>query len=344
MGGWIFIASLFFLFPKVQAGNISLLKDTLSSSLPASPSIHEISFITKEIIPPGSFQIIFPVSANPNDSVADIGGFDFNSLAIEDISTQGFASNGIIINPSNGTIQILHTQGIPDNTNIKIVIGKNNFLLNPAKSQMPGNADIWPITLDQLDLSGVVEKRTRLEIGIIEAVKISAKINPRLVFTIAGVNAQENIATIATTRSTTSQNFDFENLKGNEPETAAQILHLETNAQSGYALSVFSSGPLRAENGASIPDFTPELSDNFDSYGFGFSLQNLSGNDAVFQTGNNQSKFYSRGFAQNPTTIMSNSGPVSASESYILYRVKISPSQPAASYQTDLTFIITAIF
>lgn len=312
-----------------------------------SSSKHTITFSTRSAVSGGKFIITLPGASTPNSNIPSASGFAFNNIATSDITLTGGTAGTIATSSpsSNVVITIPFTGTIAGSSSITITIGNAGNLLNPTKTAAQDTADISAVKVDETDGSSNIIDTTTVDVGTIESVGVSATVAPSLNFTINAVSSGTNITGYGTNAASTATTVPFGTLTINATSTIAQYLHVDTNSNSGYAVTVQQDGSLRKTNGTTIVDFDSGTTQNNEAAtGFGYSLANKTGTDAAFvYTGSGT--FNGRGFSSTtPFSIMSNSGPVNGSEIYVLYRVKVSATQAQGVYQNLVTYICTPIF
>ncbi len=257
-----------------------------------------------------------------------------------------------IINPSPGTN---HSNGSTIN-------------LNTGQ-----NTDIYSYYIRHLNGSTVVDA-TQGKVAVLEAVKISATVDPTLSLTIdnytgigaTGVGVMATGTTICgTPMSSGQENTDgtsvrFGSLVIDNFRTMAQRISTATNAPSGYVLTAYQDRYMTASNtGSTIPNTSCDssCSDTASSewvvatnYGLGYSLANLDlGATSVAFSHNESSRTFSAkrfGFgSSNARTIMSQSStPSTTNRAYICYRISISPLQVSGDYESRVIYTATATF
>lgn len=313
-------------------------------------SKHTVNFTTRSTISSGKFVLYVPADATPNDQIPASGGFDFNLITnstSSDISITGFTASTVATSTaaSNLIWTFSYTGSLASNTAVSIVLGNSTTkLLSPTKTATGGTADTWTVTVEHQDGAASVVDTTSVKIGTIEAVAVSATVAPTLTFTINPVAASVSVAGVSTDAASTATTVPFSTLTASTNRTVAQYVHIDTNSNSGYIVTVQSDGQLRKTNGTVISDFNTTAADNNSNNGFGYALQHKAGTASVFQY-NDSGTFFSKGFnSSSPVTIMSNGSPASGDETYIAYRVRISATQAQGTYQNLITFIATATY
>ena len=137
----------------------------------------------------------------------------------------------------------------------------------------------------------------------------------------------------------------------NVPKTGSHRLEVSTNVANGYSVTAAEDRPL-ASGSDTIPDVTGDAADIDElvsgvwalasTHGFGYTLANVNGTDAVFTSGYKQFADTSGGEAAQQ--VMASAGPVSGNSVDVGYKVNIGPSQPQGTYTTQITYIATGNF
>lgn len=151
-----------------------------------------------------------------------------------------------------------------------------------------------------------------------------------------------------------STTIAFGTLTAATPVTNSHDLTVTSDAPSGYQVTAQETS--RFANltyvGVYIPDtvgdastITETISGAWTSasvYGFGYTLADVVGTDAVFTTGYKQ--FADAQVPESPVTVMSNVGTVSNKQVTVSYKVNVSGTQQPGSYETKVTYIITGTY
>lgn len=310
---------------------------------------HTITFTTRSAVSGGKFIVYIPADASPNDQTPAANGYDFNLITnstTTDITLSGFTATSVATSTASSNLiwTIPFSGTVATNTAISIAIGTTNKLLSPTKTAAQGTADTYTVEVDETDGSSNVIDTTSVKVGTIESVGVSATVTPSLTFTINAVGASTSVAGVNTDVATTATTAPFSTLTAITNRTVAQYIHIDTNSDSGYIVTAQSDGQLRKTNGTVIPDFNLTAADNNAVNGFGYSLQNKANSTASFLY-NDSGTFFSKGFnSSTPVTIMSNGSAASGDEVYVAYRVRISATQAAGTYQNLITYIATATY
>ncbi|MCA9357665.1 hypothetical protein KC902_00200 [Candidatus Kaiserbacteria bacterium] len=169
-----------------------------------------------------------------------------------------------------------------------------------------------------------------------------------LTLSVNGVNSGTSIAGITTDVTTTATGVDFGSLPVGSSVAAAQDIDVSTNATEGYQLLVFNTQGLLNSYGDAI---NPIASTNAAPQGWTAACDGSTGcfgyhtTDATLWGGSTRFApidSYAP-LSTSPEEIMYNSASSSESHS-IIYRVSVTPDQPAGDYTADLQYIVIPVF
>lgn len=321
----------------------------------------------------------FPDTANSISA----NGFDLNGLTTSDISisTTGCPNNWTIASVTAGDASNDHTIRIDRTTNscasgstITVTIGNNTKkIINPApilSGHTQGVADTYTINIKTRDGSDNTLDEANVKVAIVEGVLVSATVEETLSLTIAGVNTNTTACGQTTDVTTTATSVPWGIIANfGQFREAAQSVTVSTNASSGYNVTIEQNdqmgkdgitctGSNAGEAQQCIQDTTcntsctETTSDEWTStskYGFGFSLQNVTGTDASFLYNELSRTFSTRQLAdqeagETKQNIMSSTTPVASSQIYVCYRLNISATQPAGYYFNIVRYTASAKF
>ena len=311
-------------------------------------SKHIITFTTRSAVSAGKFVVTIPATNTTTPVTASFGLNNITAATTTEYTLTGFTATTMSTSTSSSNVNFIFnfSGSVASNTSISITMGNLNPLLNPTKSAAQGTADTFPVVVTEQDNSSNIIDTTTADIGTIEAVGVSATVAPSLTFTINGVNSGTLITAHNTIFTTTATSVPFSTLTVNASSTGAQFIHIDTNSNSGYAVTAQQDGSLRKTNGTAIVDFSTTAADNDGSVGFGYALQSKAGSPTLpFAYNDAGAKFKSAGFnSTTPVTIMSNTGPANGDEEYVDYYVKVNAQQAQGTYQNLITYIATATY
>ncbi|MBP9817336.1 hypothetical protein KBC75_01080 [Candidatus Shapirobacteria bacterium] len=357
-------------------------------------AIHTISLTPQSNSTGGFWQFLIKASTGAgetyNDGIPDQQGFDLGQdvgatttgsgtrLKVSDITCPNWGigtttaySIGTTVVGSNTYHLITCALGVGGTNQIGVgysaTIGRNlasgSQLINPAPStgHTEGSADVYTFYVRHLDNTSTLISADSLQgkIAVIEAVRVTADIDPTLTFTISNSNVGVGGTPCglagfgANAANTTADSLAYGSIPLGVPNDLAQQLTCVTNATSGYVVTVYEDGPMHnIGNGTTLRDTdcngigcTPSSATAWSSYstsGFGYTLQNVN----VGQTATTYPLYRPFGNGRlNAQTIMQNSSTPTANEqAYICYRLVASTTQEAGSYESKLVYTATASF
>ena len=273
---------------------------------------------------------------------------------------------------SDHTIMSLRsTSSCAASTTITVTIGPG--LVNPApitSGHAQGTADIYTINIKTRDGSDNTLDQIDVNVAPIEAVFVSATVNETMSFVVAGVNATGSTCGQTTDVTTTVYSVPWGTIATADTfYEASQQLTVSTNSDGGYAVTIEENDQMGKDGIActgaaageanncikdTVCDIGPCSESSTQSWitatnnGMGYSLEDQSGSDAVFEY-NDTGTFDSRQLAdqevpETKANIMYNAGAVSGSSVYVCYRLSISDTQPAGYYFNKVKYTATPVF
>lgn len=384
----IFDSSNFTVTPVIASGDQT---DNNPIYLKEKPQ-HVITFNTATAVPNGFFQILLPANATtPNDGKPDPDGYDFNT-AVDVVGTNvtgyNFVTGVATVSgatgctaPANYHCFEVHYNGSGAiGTAITIKIGNTTGTNTPiapstASGHTEGTADTYPVLVKNFALNDNPNTATPIDkttarVAQIEAVRVTATVDPTISFSIAGVAAAQTRCGVATDVSTSTGTnaplaVPFGTMTLNTFKNAAQNLTVSTNAASGYVVTASENQPL-GKDGASTPNIADSLGNGgamtesasaewttATINGFGFSIQNVNAASTAFlyttATGNCTGTFCARQFAsiagaETPQTLFSSTTVANAENIYVCYRLGVGATQAAGDYENQITYTATGTF
>lgn len=328
-----------------------------------------------------------------NDGIPDQEGFDIGAttpssgatglgtrLTASDIScpfgaTASVGTTAVIDSNSYHVVTCDLGAGVtnPVDVGATITIGRalasGSQIINPAPAvghtvgQATGNADTYKFYIRHLDDSdAIVDADTAIgRIAVVESVRVTATIDPTISFYIDNTNVGAGatrcgVAVSSGGDDTTATSVLFGSLTLSQFNNLAQRLRCNTNATSGYSVTVYEVDQMKnISSGTTIPDTdcdgdacnatTTAAWDSVDANKseFGYSMESVNVGTTIFnyQTG---WRAFGEGSA-NAQEIMSNSSTPTAEEAaYICYRITAVNTQEAGNYEGQLVFTATATF
>ncbi len=367
--------------PVVQAGDAD---DGDPIYMEMTPQ-HVVTFDTASAIADGYFQVLIPAdSTTPADGNLDDEGFDFTTGSIDVAATDtgnydfvtgvATASGGTgCTSPANYHCFEVHYSGSGGiSTSISLTIGNtdgSNTPIAPGEdgSHTKGTADSYTFYVRNYDSGDSLIDETKGAIGLIEAVRVSATVEPTISFSIAGVGTGTTTCgdtpDVDTSTGTNSPlAVPFGSLSLNAFKDASHQLSVSTNASSGYSVTAIEDDEL-GKDGATTP-FIPDTTcdsgscafddgtgsdwDTATNNGFGYSIDNNDASSVPFEY-NSVGNFDALPFANNadgesPVELMSSTGVADDQDIYMCYRISIGATQEAGDYENIVTYTATATF
>ncbi|MFA7300691.1 MAG: hypothetical protein WC069_00035 [Candidatus Shapirobacteria bacterium] len=241
-------------------------------------------------------------------------------------------------------------------------LSSGSQLINPSpKDSVEGSADVYTFFVRHRDSTNVLFDGDTIQgkIAMIEAVRVSATVDPTLTFTIdaTGVGSAQTACGItfgAAAANTTATQVAFGSVALGTSNDLAQRLSCVTNSDNGYIVTVYEDGNMKNISSATtIPDTTCGGSGcttsgvgtswtSFSASGWGYTVQNVSVGTTIFSYGNYRP--FGNG-AANAQQIMKNiSTPTATEQAYVCYRLTASTTQEAGNYENRLIYTATATF
>jgi hypothetical protein len=367
---------------------------------------HVVTFTPQSNITGGKWQVLIKATSKSgekhNDGIPDQEGFDIGAAVVgntgpgailrsTDVScpwsmTVSGIGDTVGIVAANGTTYYYHTITCslaagatnPIGSPATITIGGSSItnatqLTNPAPDHVPGDegeADLYNFFVRHLDSAGTVidGDTARGQIAMVEAVRVSATVDPTISFIIDNVgvtNVGTSVCPGATLKATANQvtatQVPFGSLSLQAFNDLAQRLTCTTNASHGYTVTVYEDMPLTMIGGSTtIPNTTcnsgctsgPGGQASWNSYAgsiskFGYSLNPpvTEAATTAFTTGASfNAKPFGIGSANAATIFSKASTPTGNERTYICYRTTITNTQPAGNYENKLIYTATATF
>lgn len=370
--------------PVVQTGDAN---DNSPIYLKVKPR-HVVTFTTTTAVANGFFQILLPADTTlPNDGNPDDEGYDFNTTV--DVSASDLANYDFVTGvatpsgsagctaPANYHCFEVHYSGTGAiGSTITINIGNTNGSNTPiapatGPTHTEATADTYAFIVKNFASGANPNSATPVDsttgkIGHIEAVRVTATVDPTINFTITGVAAGQTRCGVSTSVSTaTGTNaplaVPFGTMALNTFKTLAHQLTVSTNASGGYVVTASENDQL-GRNGGTTPNIPDTLCDSgtcsetaaadwntATNNGFGYSLQNVDAASIAFQYNDSSRTFNSKQFAdlagsESVQTIFSSSTVADAEDVYVCYRLSVGATQAAGDYENQVTYTATGTF
>lgn len=335
---------------------------------------HWIQFETESAIANGFFRVLVPASstANSNDGIPDINGFDFNGSSATAASITNFnfahviatASGGAgCTSPANYHCFEYHYDGA-GGANIGVSLFINNLIAPAPADASEAQAETYPIIVRAYNTNALLVDQSTARVGLIESVRLTATVDPTISFTIAGLGTTACGIAPSVDTTTTPLSVGFGTMGLNTFKNAAHQLTVSTNGANGYAVTAIENDQMGKDGGTTpfIPDTTCDggtcthtTSTNWvtaTNNGLGYAIQNVSA-ATISATYNGYSEF-ARSFSakqfpaiiegESPETIMSSSTVSNAEQVNVCYRLSVGATQAAGDYMNQVTYTATAKF
>lgn len=350
---------------------------------------HAVQFTTASAVANGFFQVLIPADATtPNDGNPDDQGYDFNTTvdvtAPSDVgSTFDFVAGVATASgatgctaPANYHCFEFHYSGVGAiGQAFTLYIGNTNGTNTPiapatGTSHTEGTADTYTFIVKNFGAGANPNTATPYDattgkIAHIEAVRVTATVDPTISLSVAGVASGATRCGVSTDVTTTALSVPFGTMALNTFKTLAQDVTVSTNATGGYVVTASENDQL-GKDGATTPNIADSLGNGgamsesasaewttATINGFGFSLQNVDAASVPFQyttaTGNCTGTFCSRQFAdiagsETAQTIFSSTTVANAENVYVCYRLSVGATQAAGDYENQIIYTATGTF
>ncbi len=291
----------------ISAGNLVIASRSAALSVRFKPA---------SAVANGAFRILVPAAATTNnDGIPDHTGFDFGvatptvTCPADVGATYDFAAG--TASPDAVTLNTVHYhaytcrysgagsvgQDFTGDLNIATISAVINPA--PANGHSAGTADQYRVIVQQLsgsDSGDSTVDSTTVSLAAIEAVRVTASVDPILQFSIQGVTASSSICGITTTVDTTATggnvlpNVPLGTLGISSFTDASQLFTVSTNALNGYAVTALENDQLTK------PGSNPCADSGVDGYGAGNGcIPDVTGGSET-GTGLNWSSTATKGF------------------------------------------------
>jgi hypothetical protein len=238
-------------------------------------------------------------------------------------------------------------------------VGVGTQTITIASVTNPVLAGSQTIALGSYEAGGTVKEDASLVVAIIDNVDVSASVPSTLTFAIVPLASSTPVNGSDTTVAAATTSLNFGSLMVGASVIVGQELHVTTNANNGYTVTVEQDQNLESNSGAIIDSFdngvvpaNPTIwnvpagtLDTIMTYGhMGFTTDDVSTNDEDFTAG----KWF--GFiGATPVPVMYHDGPADGSTqdkgmAKVAYRIQITALQEAGDYTNTLTYIATPTY
>lgn len=367
---------------------------------------HTVTFTTVSAISNGSFIVKIKAGAsNSNDTYPDQDGFDFNSMNVGgtgpttnitcpgDVSGFQFgtgdqktatASGGALCTAGYHCFECRYAGTGASGTALSLTVGGTTEALNPgpASGHTEGTADTYAFVVENLDANRTVVDSTTGRLAVVESVRVTATVDPRIDFALTAVSIGTTYCGVPAKAASTATAVPFGSLNLAAFNNMHQQLSAVTNALGGYVVTAVEDdqSSIEGDHVTEIADSDCDgggdtcnesttagdwVTDNTTS-GFGFSIEDNDASKVAFEydatdcSGANFTadvncsacagaycamKFPAASEAETPLTLFKNtSTPTATEDIYVCYRMSVSTVQPAGDYENNITYRATATF
>ncbi len=380
-------ASTFNVSPALAVGDADTGDDVIATR---SGSL-TVKFKTKNAVNNGKFRVLVPAltdNTSAGDGLPDAGAFDQPSAGVGvtcpgNISNYTFGAGTAAVSSVTVGSSDYHAFVCPytgtGSVNADFTTGTTltiNGLINPAPktaTHVLGTADTYSVLVQQLDNSSNVVDTTTVNIGVVEAVHVTATVDPQLSFRILGISSGTSACGYTTGVTTTPTSVPFGSLAISAFTDAAQALAVSTNAQNGYVVTAKENDQLAKggvtctsdgsgvstciidSNATNISHTNPATWSSTSFKGLGYSLHdvNTSGLTAAFSHDTNSGncagsscykQFADAQAGEAAQTIFSSTSVADNHNLYVCYRAIVGSTQVAGDYENYVTYTATATF
>ena len=356
---------------------------------------HTLAFTNQSAITEGAIRVLVPAgdstSASNNGAPDGLStaGFDFNSITGTNITcptgggvTQWLtatATSSATFGSNMHAFECRFRGTLSAAQALSMTIGNSSrALVNPAPKtgHTQGLADSYNVRIQLLQYPNYnVVDSVIVTVSPVEAVLVSATVNPSLTFQISGVAAAQTRCGVSTSVTTTATAVPYGDITTTSAfYDAAHQISVSTNAPSGYVVKVAEDDELSADtngdgtldttisdttcDGANCTASTKAKWNTTSTNGWGYSLENSTSTlpFAYGDTSGNCSggTYCAKQFACNNSTncsvvtaaqqIASSTAPSATQQFYVCYRLNVAPTTPAAYYQTRILYFASGTF
>lgn len=370
---------------------------------------HVISLTTASAIENGAIRVRIKASSSfaADDGIPDIDGFDFGETAwtgdvtcpsdvgstMDFVTGTATASGGTGCDAGYHCFECRYSGVGMTGSSLSMTIGGGDSegqLINPAPAKTShtygkfnADADTYSVEVEHLDSSDSIIDSTEVKVGLTEAVRVTATVDPTITFQISAVGVGTTACGNAMSTASTATTVPFGSLSLGSFNDMAQQLSCVTNAASGYAVTAIEDDQLSiGGDGTELADtdcdgedcnesstageWSTENGEDPITSGFGFSLENDDAEEIAFGYAGSCSgtgyidnvscasctgtycamKFPSTADGgESALTIMRNTSTPSTTENiYACYRILPSTTQTAGDYENFITYTATATF
>ncbi len=243
----VFTLGLFFAVRPVDAAYLAGAKDTLSDPRVGTSSTHTFQFTVPSAGTLKSIRFQFATTATGNSKPT---GLNLENATLGALSNMDGAWTLNTTNAPSGLLSVQHT-GAGQDLNGAIVTIPFQTITNSGITDCDAgtaSSDTCFVRIQTSTAVGAwdtsVVDATTTTYTVIQAVTVSATVDPTFTFVISPVGASTAIGGVTTTVASTVTTLPFGNLTAGTPKYAAHRLNVTTNANSGYTVTMRMETPM----------------------------------------------------------------------------------------------------
>lgn len=360
------IASILFWFTGLPfalniatAATVTQFSATASSSVPSASTNYTLRWTDATQITVGQ---TIKISFDPGNSTFDLG-----SLANNEVTSTSTPVGLSIITTACGAVtpnQVSINAGISNAAGDKsvtlvacgtVATGTRTVMFTGSHVQNPASPGTYPIVI-----GGTQTDSGTTLVAITNRVTLTASVATSFLFTVAGLASGQTVNGETTSTTTTASSIGFGVLTSGAPIVGGQELTVETNAVSGFVVTLKEDQNLTSSAGGQIYTFKDGGASSLPlvwaapSGTLGspltYSHFGVTSDDADLNGGEFVGTKYAGNFATTSRTIFSNSGAADGitqniGKARVAYKIEITDLQAAGSdYSNHLIYVCTPTF
>jgi hypothetical protein len=346
-------------------------------------SCHTVSF---DVIPSlagevWEFLLKASTASNSADGIPDQDGFDRGTLAPNNVTcpfgatasvgtTTSLAMGSPSVTSYYHVIKCTLTVPVSAGGTATFIIGNTdntNSFINPSPSHtgsggdIEGYPEILPYAIRHTTSTGTVLDQTMGNVAVIEAVRVTATIDPSITFWIDNVGVTDVGTSFGTAGpidsgaiNTTADQVIFGSLAIQDTNQLAQHLNAVTNAAGGYVVTAYEAGPMTRIGGVetisdtlcngtncTITQAEPWNGVSATRSEFGYTMIS-AGSSIPFVEGN--FKPFGIGCEEAQPVMVNPAVPSTVEDAYAIYRITATTVQAAGDYEAKIIYTATSTF
>lgn len=352
-----FMAVVAMLAPgAVQAGRLSNASDSLSDPRAGASSTHTFSFTVDTSSTLQEIRLQFSTTATGNSKPS---GLDLTSATLGSLTNMDAGWTLNTGSAASGLLEIQHTNGGEDLGAAVVTIpiqAITNSGITDCQSSV-SSSDTCYVQIQTSTTTGVwddsVVDETTVTYTVVQAVTVSATVDPSFTLVISSVGASTVVGGVTTSAASTVTTLPFGNLTAGTPKYLAHGLNVTTNANSGYNVTMtmlsqmsgtYSGNNIDPFNGTNVSWSNPIPW----TEPTGTSPNTDTGWIGAYTSDSDVSQFAAGEFGpvnDTANTVMtSTSSDNGSSTVYVLYAIETNVYQPADSYTGTLVYTGTPTY